>query len=447
MSVQPCFVTFAMLLTLTGCSGGSDGGSGTTSSPVVGTGTADIEFYVRDVTGAPIADAVVTVTAGADQWETVTDAEGEGAIADVPRQAYTLEVTAAGFETQAITRTPASSVERWGFTLEAEGAWAIGRTFVLDTRVIDRASDGTAMTFALDVAVFDGDAQPIETLTSAQFGFASYECGWGGPRDCASDADGNATGSGGAFSVDGAAQAFELLPSSDRRPYVLGVLVERSTTGPNWTGRTTSLKSFFGALGGNDTASLMSVQWEGGSAAFSVLGTFTSDGSTYFDAIDQLPGAAAGAPAMLDAVTQAIDRVAAADGLGLPDVERHVLVMAREGLSPSEFQLAAEHAGSLGVRVSTILETFSVWYGFSELAARTGGFVAGVDDERQFELVMGALDPVLAGTTPIYRMQFRLTGDEGTFVSGGNAKLLLNVGVPSPLPNRGVWAPLDVAIP
>jgi hypothetical protein len=57
------------------------------------------------------------------------------------------------------------------------------------------------------------------------------------------------------------------------------------------------------------------------------------------------------------------------------------------------------------------------------------------------------MDRLLAGTTPYYRMQFRLTGPGGTFVPGGNAKVRLNIRVPTSLPSNGVMTTLDVAIP
>jgi hypothetical protein len=81
------------------------------------------------------------------------------------------------------------------------------------------------------------------------------------------------------------------------------------------------------------------------------------------------------------------------------------------------------------------------------MAVRTGGLVANVEDPRQLAMVFGAMDRLLGGAMPHYRTQFRLTGDPGTFVSGGNAKIRLKVHVPASIPNRGVFTSLDVAIP
>ena len=79
---------------------------------------------------------------------------------------------------------------------------------------------------------------------------------------------------------------------------------------------------------------------------------------------------------------------------------------------------------------------------------RTGGFVAEIADPRQLGIVFGAMDALLAGTMPFYRMEFRIRGAAAnTFVSGGNAKVQLRVRVPTSLPSNGVFFSLDVAIP
>jgi len=77
---------------------------------------------------------------------------------------------------------------------------------------------------------------------------------------------------------------------------------------------------------------------------------------------------------------------------------------------------------------------------------RTGGFAVDVDDPRQLGMVFGAMDRLLAGTMPYYRMQFLVVGSPGTFVSGGNAKIRLKVRVPTSIPSYGVPTGLDVAI-
>lgn len=428
----------AIALAAGGCGGGSGGSGGS------GPNSVNLGLRVVDVNGRPIAGSVINVTAGKVQREATTGSNGTARFLDLPTGDATVAVTAAGFESMTLEGTLQYGSEPWNVTLTAIGAWAVGRAVVLGTRVIERAADGSAMTFSADLAVLGENSEALQTLTSSDFTVRAIDCGWGGPRDCASDAAGNATGSGGTFSPDGPAQSFSLQPPSVRHPYRVGVLAERSTAVSDWTARVPALKSFFTTLGGNDSASLASVQMEGQAEILTVLGPFTGDGRTYLDAIDQLARPAGSPPAMLESLLESIRRTAAADTGQTAGEQRTVLVLATPWMSTSDIDAAVALARQTDVRISTIGPDN---YGFPEMAVRTGGFVADVDDPRQLGMVLGAVDRLLAGTMPYYRMQFRVVGGPATFVSGGNAKVRMRIDVPTSIPSSGVHLSLDVAIP
>jgi hypothetical protein len=429
----------ALGIGLGGCSGDGGGGGSSDAS------AAGLEIRATDVNGLPIGGAVVSVAAGKVRRQTTTGTDGSARFLDLPTGEATMSVTAVGFESEtgSIKLQGGSEPVNWGVILRATGAWAVGSAVVLGTRMIERAGDGSAMTFSVDLAVIGENSEALPTLTSSDFTVYEIDCGWGGPRDCASDATGNATGSGGSFRPDGPAQSFSLQPPSVRHPYLVGVLAERSTAVTDWNVRVPALKSFFTTLGGNDSASLTSVQTEDQGATLTVLGPFTSDGRTYLDAIDQLARPAGSAPAMLESLLESIRRAAAADVGQLTGSERTVLVLATPWMSTSDIDAATALARQLGVRISTVVRDN---YGFPEMAVRTGGLVADLTDPRQLGTVFGAMDRLLAGTMPYYRMQFRVVGSPGTFVSGGNAKIRLNVRVPTSIPSNGVRTSLDVAI-
>ena len=418
---------------LGGCSGG---GSSDSSA-------ASLDISVADVAGLPVGDAFVTVTAGRVQRQTTTAPDGSAKVLDLPTGEATLAVTAAGFEsaTGSSTLQRGSQPTNWSVVLRATKAWAVGRAVVLGTRMIDRSANGSTMTFSVDLAVIGEYSEPLQALTSSDFTVYAIDCGWGGPRDCASDAAGNATHS---FQPGGPAESFSLRPPSVRRPYLVGVLAERSTAVTDWSERAPALKSFFTMLGGNDSASLASVQTEDRGETLTALGPFTSDGRAYFDAIDQLARPAGSAPVMLDSLLESIRRTAAAGSSQIPGVERTVLVMATPWMSISDVNTATALAQQLGVRISAVVVRGN--FGFPEMAMRTGGFAVDVGDSRQLGMVFGAMDQLLAGTVPYYRMQFRLVGSPGTFVSGGNAKVWMRIHVPTSTRSNGVHTSLDVAI-
>jgi hypothetical protein len=61
-------------------------------------------------------------------------------------------------------------------------------------------------------------------------------------------------------------------------------------------------------------------------------------------------------------------------------------------------------------------------------------------------MIFGAMDAALAGTLPHYRLEFRIKGIRGTFVPGGDVKVLLKVDVPTVLPTRGVSVWVNVPV-
>lgn len=445
MSLRISTICILLLLVVSACGGGATGPAAVKPAAAVDPGPTDLEVHVFDVTHMPIGGATVTVVAGAVEQEAATDASGMAEFPDLPKGETTVSVRAAGFEPETATVSFAGGSQLWDWQLNAEGAWAIGSAIVLGTHMVERADDGSSMKFSVDMAVIDGDSQALETLTSADFSVVPIDCGWGGPRECASDAEGNTTGDGGYFSVDGDAQAFALQPPSARHPYLVRVLAERSDAMFSWDQRAPALKTLFAALGGNDAASLASVQTENGVTTLTVLGPYTSDGATYFDAIDQLAMPAGSAPAILDSLTESIRSVAEAGSDGVSGIELSVLVLARQGLTTAEIDALTSLAVQSGVRISSVDQYGE--YGLPEVAVRTGGFVVQIGDPRQLGMIFGAMDQLLAGTTSYYRMQFRLTGGRETFVSGGNVKIKMRIDVPTSIPNNGVLASLDVAIP
>lgn len=450
----PWLITVAALCAfgIAGCNGTSSSAHGTSSSHFVATGTptppvtsVDLDIIAMDVNRLPIANAEITVAVGNVQRKATTSANGSASFANLPPGEATFSTSAPGFETQTFTYWLSFAHESLELALSANGAWAIGRAIVLGSRMIELASDGSAMTFSIDVAVIGEHSEALETLTSDDFSIFSIDCGWGGPRDCASDSEGNVTAGDGNFSPDGPAQSFGLQPPLARHPYLVGVLAERSTAVSDWDERAPALKTFFTALGGNDSASLASVKTNNGITTLTVLGPFTSDGRMYLDAIDQLPAPAGDAPQLQESLLEWVRQAAAADSGGMPGVERTVLLMVTPGMTIPEIDEAAALARQLGVHISAVIVGEN--YGIPETAVRSGGFVARVDDPRQLSIIFGAMDQLLAGTMRYYRMQYRIKGNPGTFVSGGNAKVRMKIHVPTSIINMGVYVGFDVTIP
>lgn len=404
---------------------------------------------VTDANGDPIEGAMVAVMSGGTQYVATTDSNGIATIVSFPGGEGIFTISAPGFETVTFSGGLGYG-EYYGWTLIEEGAWALGRPIVLDTRYVDRASDGSSLTFALDLAVIDASSMPIETLTSADFSIGHFDCGWGGSLDCASDAAGNHTGN---YVMGGHPSSFAgIQPAGPRVPYLIEILAVRSdridwrTDRRYWETLAPALNSFVAGIGGNDLIGLSSVQIEDGVTTQTLHGPFTSDGSIYAEVIDGL-GQPAGHdwPPIVEGLAAAIHRTAQARDAAAGSHGAGVLVLGQPWLEAEEIAAVSALAGELGVHVSTV----DYWgtYGVPDIAMRTGGIVARVADSRQFPMVFNALDDALARSLPFYRMEFELTGDAGTFVSGGNAKIRIHIQVPTLITAFPIEAVTDVAIP
>jgi hypothetical protein len=414
--------------------------TGTPSAPTPTSGPFDV--YVREHPGgSPIDGASVTVTVAGLQYRATSNALGVATFASLPRGDVVMTVEADGYDTPTFPIFLGSDpLEIW---LKEEGWWTVGRPIVLGTRTVERASDGSAMTFSIDVAVIGPDSQALQTLTSADFTIGSVDCGWGGPRDCASDAAGNATGIDGVFLWDGGVNFLGLQPPTARQPYVVSVLAERSNRVTDWDARAPALKSFFSSVGGNDMVGLSSAQVENGVATLTSLGPFTSDGGTYAAAIDALAQPAGDQPSLPGDIAESIHGVAEARAnIGYATDATVLLLGAPAVMDEADIAAAVTLARQLGVHISDVGDNYAY------PAVRTGGFVAPIDDPRQLAMVFGAMDQLLAGTLPFYRMEFRLEGlVPGTFQPGGNARVRFVTHVPTSLKHGDLWTLVDVAIP
>lgn len=435
----------ALVMTLVVIS--SCGGDGSVSPPSVSAPTPTApatSVHVQDVTGKPISGAAISIVVDATTLQATSGADGTATFASVPSGEATVTFNAAGFETTQVAMRLRG--ERVSISLHAVGEWSLARPVVLGSRALDRSADGSTLTFSVDLAVMDGNSSVISNLAANDFRVVPIDCEWGGPRDCATDARGNQSGEG-RFSQDGSALAFALQPMAARRPYVVSVLAERSKDIGDWSFRIPALKSFFSVIGGNDAVNLAMLTRANGASALNVLGPYTRDGRTYLPLIDQLSLQAGDPPAIAGSIGESIRLVDAARNIVTNGAQPMVVVLSRQGLTVEEFTALSAQARQTGVQISVINDAGTSWYGLTELAVRTGGFIAQFSDSRQLQIISGSLDSLLAGSQPFYRITFRIKGSAGTFVVGGNAKVWLRVGAPASIPNNGATAQFDVAIP
>ena len=286
------------LLGVVGCGGeGSSAAvpgstqTGSGGSPTIAVESkATVEVNVYNTFQERIERASVNVDVGGVRFTGMTADTGVATLVGLPTGAVALSVSANGFESVSNSAyVVTGGRQRWDIRLEAPGSWAAGQAFILGTQQVARAADGSALTFSVDIAAVSGEIpEPLYGLTEENFRLSIYDCGWGGPRDCASDAEGNATAGGGRYGIgNGTPLVFALQPVSMGRPYLVGVLAERNASA-EWDVKGPALKRFVAALRANAVVGLASVQEDRGSTTLTRLVEFTHDRTSLLTAIDRL---------------------------------------------------------------------------------------------------------------------------------------------------------------
>jgi hypothetical protein len=406
---------------------------------------SELTIRVVDVTDASIAGATVTVTLPGLSREGITDANGSVILTGLTAGRMTVSIRATGFRSATFPTDYAGGTRRVQQQLRAELEWTLGRSAVIAARTVERASDGTTLTFSTDIGILNENADAMQTLTAADFAVQNIDCGWGGPRDCASDAAGNFTARG-YFVADGPALSFAIQPAAARRPYVVGVLLERSTNVTDWATRGAALKDFLSVVGGNDLVGVATFQDRAGTVGLTPLGPFTRDGRTFLGSVDALAEPAGDPPKIFATLGQMVELTAQARDQQSPGADAYVLVVATGSMTLSEINEISTLARRSKVRIAAI-DTENGNWDVREASIRSGGFAIDFADRRQFSMIFGAMDRLLSGTAPFYRMQFRIKGPAETFVPGGHAKVRIRATPPASFPNIGVYTLVDVDIP
>lgn len=427
---------------------GCEDSGGYRSRPPADDREPNLQVTVVDALHQPIVGALATLEVNGTQQQAATDQDGRVTFFRLPQGPVTVTIAADGYEEITMDDDVSKVDISWLISLDAVGAWAVGRAVVLNTELLQLADDGSSMRFAVDIAVVAGeDAEPVLTLTEADFSIYAMDCSWGGPRDCASDINGNAATGFGVYQTDGIAREFEPMPGPARKPYIAGMLVARSATDDQWAVKGPAMKEFFSNKNHTDVIGLASVQQEGEVTTLTVLDPFTNDAAIYNDAVDQLALPASDYPQMFDELLDAIRWTGEAASDEFANRDASLLVLAYVPLSMREIREAAALAREYGVRISSISGLSYGNYGMPEIAARTGGTTMSIDRLRQYEQLFGVMDSVLSRSIPFYRMQFELTGIPRTFVAGGNARVYMNINVPRTVVSGDVFTSFDVAIP
>jgi hypothetical protein len=428
---------------LAGCGGGGGGDDG---PPPTGT----LEATVVDEFGAPVDDAAVAVTVGGATQTDTTNSSGLARVTGLTPGAASVEISLDTFQTQTVNTTIVAddtvelAIELLRNTQAAGG--------VFTTNVIGTPSEnGKVLTIELQVVVVDQQSRPIDTLTAGDFDLpvctpttpdedpASSECVVF-PEDAAVDRP---------YTVDSpSAENFALVPGLPEADYAATLMLDQSgsirETDPT-NARLFSAKAFLqsvDAASGDSVLLTAFASTEDARIATTPLwygGTFTNDGESYFDELDELATQAAGdTPLYRSLFPEASDPLAEpgfTEGLidyvdaNAPGGLRKAIVIFTDGEDsecPNPDDCRAKRARVIAEANAADVSLFTIglsnrvdFEALGELARGTDGIFLFASNAEQLIPLYGSLGDLLSRSLPTYTMRWTVRADtDGTFSSG-----------------------------
>jgi hypothetical protein len=439
-----CVLAIA-LSTLAGCGGG--GGGGDDGPPPTGT----LKATVVDEFGAPVADAAVAVTVDATSRNGTTNNNGVATIGSLPPGAADVEISLETFQTKTASATIRANETA---TLDVElvrNTQAAGGVFT--TSAVGAATEnGKVLTIELQVVVVDQHSRPIDTLTAADFSLPACTPTTPDPdpdaSECVRFPEDNSVDL--AYMVDNASAAsFALVPGAAEADYAAALMLDQSgsirDTDPT-NARLFSAKAFVQTVDAASGDSVLLTAFAGLDDGTKLPqtplwfgGEFTSDGASYFDALDALGSEAGGGtplyrvlfPEPTDPLAEAgfteglIDYTVAHAPAGL---QKAVVIFTdgedNECTGPTDCtakrRRVIDHANAAGVSLFTIgLSNQVNFEALGELARDTNGIFLFAENAEQLIPLYGSLGKLLSRSLPTYTMRWTVRADtDNTFVSG-----------------------------
>lgn len=422
-------VVAAISLALSACGGGGGGGGDSNAPAALGM----VKVTVNDLYGATVAGATVQ----GPQGKVITDAHGVALVAmDRPDSAAAVTISRATFVDQSMLATSvAGQVAELNVTLSRATSAAGGSLTSRSGQAPGVDSTARQMTFEIELVVVDGQSQPIENLSRADFVLRACAPNPGtNPVDCVR---------GSSADVDQAYTPVEALPETltlvagrPARPYAAALLLDQSGSiqQSDPTGaRLFSSKAFLNGLGADDQALLTA--FAGGTEALlptrplTMYAPFRARAavSSYFPTLDGLtPLLGGNTPlyASIDTLRQHLT-----SDSSLPAGLAKAMVIFTDGAdtdcgSPEACRLRREQSIQLANQDQVRLVTIGLSNGvdiaaLGELANQTGGALLFADAVEQLLPLYGSVGRLLSQSLPTYRLRWTVrAGAAGVFRPG-----------------------------
>ena len=444
------WITAAACLALAACGGGGGGGS---PEPF-----GLVKVTVVDSFGSAVAGVIIAGPQGSAK----TDAQG-GALVVIgaPGSSASVTLSRASFADQSVNiSSTAGKINDVAVTLKrattAAGGSLSSRSGFLPTV----ASNGQQMSFEIELVVVDGDSQPLENLSAANFVLRACTPDLADSRiDCVR---GSGVDADKAYApMQAAPEALVLMPGRPAQPYAVGLLLDQSGSimQSDPTGaRLFSTKAFLTGLGSADRALLAAFAGGTGALIPTVPLTLYSpfrereSASSYFPTLDGLATLVGGDTPLYQSLDTMRQQVVGASAL--PAGLAKAVVVFTDGAdtrcgSADACRITREKSIQAAKQDQLRIFTIGLSRGvdvaaLGELANQTGGAFLYADSTEQLIPLYGSVGKLLSLSLSTYRLRWTVQASAaGTFQPGSalHGRVQVNAG------NSSFDVPFVVGIP
>jgi len=397
--------------------------------------TGQINARAVDAFAAPVPNVQLQVVVEGQAITAVTGATGHAVLDGVPTATVQVHATASGFlaeqaQTAVVVESPAASVE-FALDRQTEPGGGVVVPPPPVTPSPPPGDGGQTLTFTIRTVVVDGQGRALENLQASAFSMAACVNADPAVAECVRSTTDPAFDAAYA-PVGSAPDAFARVVGQSDAPYAVALGYDQSgsiSSSDPTDARVFASKGFLQSIGVNDRVVLGAFA-EGSGARIpttplTTYGSFTNDGPSYFDELDQFPALEGGGTPMYQALDALLQYTAANAPAGVPG-QRKAVVLFTDGfdnvctdpVACRERSIALSR--SLGVDIFTIgLEGSADTPTLTELALRSNGVHLVAANPEQLNAVYGSLGALLRGTITTYETTWTVrAATSGVFASG-----------------------------
>ena len=420
------FAVAAIGLVMTACGGGG-GSSGGGGGGGGGATTGSIAATVTDQFAAPIQNATITATVGSQSFTRNTAADGKVALTGIPAGSVAVSVVASGFKNPAARNVTVTANQTTDFLSQLERSTQAAGGFVTSRVVSLPTNNGQTIEFKVQLLVVNENSEAVENLTPADFTL----------KDCVVDASNTAPECIRAASVNddvgyvvsvlpSAPATFAPIPGKPAQPYAAAMVLDQSDSikdSDPTDARIFASKLFLDKMGVDDRVVLSAFAVDSGTfnlakipvQPLTIYGSFTADGASYFNDLDQLAKQEGGETPLYDSLYSMVDYTKTNAPPGIPgQLKAAVLFSDGEDTVCADKKVCRDKVINYAT-ASPRVDLFTIglsdkvdFEAMAELADRGNGMFLFAESAEQLIPIYGALGNLLSRSLATYEVTWTI---------------------------------------